>query len=165
MALIDARALAAPQRLLLDSAVWIAATTDVSGVVAPELLLILEQAAHDERLCVSTATVWELALLAQRGAIDFGDFPAWLADQQRPPGVTLLPITGALAYGSVTLPALGAGTDEAHQGTTALPGATEAVDRFLIATAREAGAVVVTTDPALLACAERGWIHAYDARP
>jgi PIN domain nuclease of toxin-antitoxin system len=172
MAIIDAHKLGAPQQLLLDSAVWIAATTSATGVVAPELLLILEQAAHEGRLYVSTATVWELALLAQRGAINFGDFPIWLADQTRPPGVTLIPITGELAYESTTLPGWTVPTGTAQAGVVGVHSAavgsvtsSEAIDRFLVSTARRIGAVVVTTDPAILTYAASGPLNAYDARP
>ena len=168
MAIIDAHKLAAPQQLLLDSAVWIAATTSTAGVVAPELLLILEQAAHEGRLYVSTATVWELALLAQRGAINFGDFPMWLADQTRPPGVTLIPITGELAYESTTLPnwtvQTGAAT-RSHRPAVGSVLSSEAVDRFLVSTALRTGSIVVTTDPAMLEYAASGPLNAYDARP
>ncbi|HXC24691.1 MAG TPA: hypothetical protein VNU46_02170 [Gemmatimonadaceae bacterium] len=179
MPTLDASALGAPRRLLLDSAVWIAATMNVSGVVSPELLLILEQAAHEGRLWTSAAVVWELALLARRGDIYFGDFSAWLADQKRPPGVTIHPMTEELAYESTVLPgwmpstagsyAAGAGGVAPSAPATAptahaLP-SSEAIDRFLVATAYHIGAVLVTTDPALLAYAASGGLEAYDARP
>lgn len=171
MAIVDAQALGAPRRLLLDSAVWIAATTNVPGVVSPELLLILEQAAHEERVWVSAATVWELALLARRGDIDFGDFPLWLADQRRPPGVMILPITEELVYQSTILPGWVSSSVGGHRdgnGDVALTAnallSSEAIDRFLVATARQIGSVVVTTDPALLAYAASGPLEVYDAR-
>lgn len=171
MATLNANALGGSRRLLLDSAVWIAVTMNVPDVVSPELLLILEQAAHENRVCVSTATVWELALLARRGDIDFIDFPQWIADQKRPPGVSILPITEDLVYRSTLLNAWGSAPpgNGAQRHGDAAPTAhqllsSEAIDRFLIATAQQLDAVVVTTDPAMLAHASNGLLNAYDAR-
>ena len=156
MAIVDARALQPPVPLLLDGTVWIAATTGTSGVVAPEVLLILEQGAQENRLFASAATVWELSLLDGRGVLKFGDLPLWLADQTRPPGVTLLPITGDIAYECTRLPMWSPAPQGVPPGHALSDGhipSYEAIDRFIIATARRHDCVIVTTDLAILAYA------------
>jgi PIN domain nuclease of toxin-antitoxin system len=95
----------------------------------------------------------------------------WLADQTRPPGVVVLPITEYVVSESVALPGWvspAASLDPEGNGyidppASALP-SSEAIDRFLVVTARQTGAVVVTTDPGILTYAASGAVHAYDAR-
>src|SRR5262249_35680881 len=150
-------ALAAPSKIIMDSGVWIGATTDGAGVVTPEALLILEQAAHQERLHVSVASVWEMTKLANDGVIVFGNYRDWLTDQLRPPGIRLVSIDEHVAYEAALLPPIMPRSEFGN--ATAL-----AFAHILTATARCVKAVLVTTMPSVIAYAEQYGVDVYDAR-
>jgi PIN domain nuclease of toxin-antitoxin system len=118
---------------LLDTHTWIWSLTDPDRL-ADRARSIIEDG--EEALFVSAASIWELAILERRGAIDVhGDLRAWLAYAQREYPVRHAPITAEIAVESqrVALP---------HR---------DPADRFLAATAIVHELVLVTRDRELLA--------------
>lgn len=88
-------------------------------------------------------------MLAEKGRLPLArETGAWLDEALAMPGITLAPITPALAVDSVGLP----GNFHA-----------DPVDRLIIATARQANATVFTVDRAILDYAAYGHVKAADA--
>lgn len=122
--------------LLLDTHVWIWSLVDPARL-APAARDAIQDG--EQTLFVSAASVWELAILARRGVVDVdGDLDAWLAYAMRELPVVELPITSSIA-------ALSQRVELPHR---------DPADRFLAATARVHGLVLVTRDRELLAAAD-----------
>lgn len=123
-------------KLLLDTHTWIWALTDPDRL-DPDARAAIEHGEHV--LHVSAASLWELAILERRGAIDLrGDLESWIAYAMRELPVRELPITGAIAVASQRVPL-------DHR---------DPADRLLAATALEHDLVLVTRDRELLAAPE-----------
>ena len=135
--------------LLLDTPVWGHVMLGDAAMLTPDFLAVIERAAHERRLVASAASVWELARQVECGALLIEDLPGLIANQERPPGVTFLPIDTDVLLEARLLPPLDHPRDP--------------VTRFVAATARRRGAVVLTADPTLLAMAAGGTINAYAA--
>lgn len=152
--------LAGSDLLVMDTHVWVWASGEAGGPgrLRGAVLPAIEEAARSRRLFVSAASVWELALKAERGqALLSGDLHAWVRDQRRYPGVRVLPIDARLGVDSTRLPPWARERDgQEHRD----PG-----DRFVVATARRLGGVLLTCDREILAYASRGHLRAYDASP
>ncbi|MDX2191938.1 MAG: type II toxin-antitoxin system VapC family toxin [Gemmatimonadales bacterium] len=140
-----------PEPLLLDTHVWIwileGRSERLSGVAQRRVQL----AACAGRAFVSVVSVWELGMLVRKGRVDLPE-----------------PLSRAIEASSS---ATGLRFVELDMETTIacdeLPPAVHAdpADRFLLATARQLQAHLVTCDAALLGYAEEGWLRAVDARP
>jgi PIN domain nuclease of toxin-antitoxin system len=152
--------LGAADRLVMDTHVWVWVSGEAGGPgrLNPALLPAVEAAARDRRLFVSAASVWEIALKAERGqALIAGDLDTWVRDQRRYPGVRVLTIDPTLAIESTRLPIwLRARDGKEHRDPN---------DRFIVATARRLNAVLLTCDEEILHFADQGHVQAYDARP
>lgn len=152
--------LTASDRLVTDAHVWVWVSGEAGGPtrLAPALLPPIEEAARDRRLFVSAASVWEIALKAERGqALIAGDLDAWVRDQRRYPGVRVMPIDPQLAIESTRLPKwLRTRDGQEHRDPN---------DRFIVTTARRLNAVLLTRDEEILPYAGQGHVRVYDARP
>jgi PIN domain nuclease of toxin-antitoxin system len=102
------------------------------------------------RLLISIVSVWEIVLLAARGRIGLPlPIRSWVDLALAPPGIRLLGLTHtATIVDSVNLPG-DAPRDPA--------------DRFLIATAREHGAVLVTRDEGILRYGKASHVRVFEA--
>jgi PIN domain nuclease of toxin-antitoxin system len=140
---------AAAHPLLLDTHVWLWFFEGSRAEIAPGLVRTLEDAGRERRLIVSVLSVWEIAMLEAKRRLRLSmDCRAWVRRALDAPGLRLHGLTPAIAIDSTRLPGLG------HA---------DPVDRMLIATARLAGAAVVTKDAAILAYARDGHVLAIDA--
>lgn len=152
--------LAAADRLVMDTHVWLWVSGEAGGTsrVNSRILAPIEDAARDRRLFVSVASVWEMALKAERGqALVAGDLDAWVRDQRQYPGVRVLAINPRLAIDSTRLPTwLRARDGREHRDPN---------DRFIVATARGLNAVLLTCDEEILHFAGQGHVRAFDACP
>ena len=98
-------------------------------------------------LFVSPVSAWEIGMLCSpRGSQPprlrlSPDAKSWYLDALRLPGLREAPLTSTAALDAVTLPG------ELHR---------DPADRLLVATARERGAALVTSDGALIAYANAG---------
>jgi PIN domain nuclease of toxin-antitoxin system len=96
----------------------------------------IETAAGTSGVHVSAITPWEIAMLAQKGRLSLGrELHAWMTAAFSLPGLRLAPITPSIAIDSVALP----GSFHA-----------DPADRLIIATARDAGFPLLTSDRAIL---------------
>ncbi|MGH9648044.1 MAG: type II toxin-antitoxin system VapC family toxin, partial [Bryobacteraceae bacterium] len=95
------------QTILLDTHIWVWASGNSGGPARFEAALapVIEAAALDRRLFISVASVWEIALKAQRGVLLLSsDLRAWVREQRDNRGVRVLPITTSIAIESTQLP-------------------------------------------------------------
>lgn len=146
-------------RLLLDTHVWLWASGEAGGAarMAAAALPPIERAALDGRLFVSAASVWEIALKAERGQLLVaGDLRAWIDDQRSYPGVRVLPLDWRINIECTQLPTWIRNRDGREHRDPA--------DRFIVATARRLNGLLLTCDEEILAYAAAGHLKAYDAR-
>lgn len=145
--------------LVLDTHVWVWASGEAGGPdqIDSEALSAIEAAARSRRLFVSAASVWEIALKAERGQLLVaGDLRAWVTDQQRYPGVRIRSIDSRLAIDSTKLPTWVRSRDgQEHRDPN---------DRFIVSTARRLNAVLATCDEEILEYSRQAHLKAYDAR-
>jgi PIN domain nuclease of toxin-antitoxin system len=118
--------------LLLDTHYWIwlqAGNTD--RLKPPDLDLINKAAAHSH-LCLSVMSVWEVAMLESKGRVRFyTSCEQWVQQALAIPGLTLAPITPAIAIESTRLPGTFHG---------------DPADRIIVSTARALNARLLTSD-------------------
>ncbi len=106
-------------------------------------------AAQSGGIHVSAITVWEIALLAQKGKLGLGrEVGEWIDAELALSGIVLAPIIPAIATDSVRLPGV------FHA---------DPADRLIIATARHAGLPLLTADRAILDYGAAGYVSVVDA--
>ena len=116
--------------LLLDTHAWVW-WLGSSPPLPSRTRALIDLAAGREAVWVSAISVWEVALLVQRGRLELREpVRTWVSRAQAVAGVRFLPIDPDLALRSVEL-----------QGMHADP-----ADRFIVASAERLGAVLVTRD-------------------
>lgn len=146
-------------RLVMDTHVWVWVSGEAGGPgrLTSAVLPPIEEAARDRRLFISAASVWEIALKAERGqALISGDLDAWVRDQRQYPGIRVLGIGARIAIDSTRLPKwLRARDGQEHRDPN---------DRFIVTTARRLNAVLLTCDEEILHFARQGHVRAYDTR-
>lgn len=92
----------------------------------------IEQAIKTNKVYVSSISVWEIALLATKGRLKLTmGVERWIELIEQLPALKFVPVDNRIAVNSVTLPGL------FHA---------DPADRMIIATARDLGARVVTSD-------------------
>jgi PIN domain nuclease of toxin-antitoxin system len=131
-------------RLLLDThaMIWLDGGFELREAAKREI----ETARIGNELFVSAISFWELAhLIASKRIRVRTSAETWARNFLALPGVTAVPLTPEVAIKSVDLPG---------------PLHRDPADRFLIATALELDAALVTRDRAILAYADAGFIHA-----
>lgn len=134
--------------IVLDTHVLIWALHDDTrlGARARE---IVDREARLGGVLVSAITPWEIAMLAEKGRLALGrDVTSWIEVALALPGLVLAPLLPAIAVDSVRLPG------DLHA---------DPADRLIIATARHAGAALLTADRAILDYAAAGHVMAIDA--
>jgi PIN domain nuclease of toxin-antitoxin system len=146
-------------RLVMDTHIWVWASGESGGPgqIKGAALTAIEDAAERRGLFVSSASVWELALKAERGkALVSGDLRAWVRDQMQYPGVRVKSMNSRLAIDCTTLPLWMRKSDKGEHR--------DPPDRFIVTTARRLNAILVTCDEEILHYASQGHVAAFDAR-
>lgn len=134
--------------ILLDTHVLIWAFSD-SPRLGTQARLRIDEERQVQRVGISAITPWEIALLVAKRRLELGvDVREWVNKALRWPGVELYPIDSDIAVESVELPG------NAHN---------DPADRFLIATARNRSATLVTADAKILSYSNDGHVRALDA--
>lgn len=122
-------------RPLLDTHIWLWWMFR-SGDLAPTVLERLDRMAAGDRPLLSAISLWETAMLVERGRVTLDrDLGSWLRAAAAPECVDLVPITPDVAAESALLPAT------LHR---------DPADRLLIATARVMSCPVLTRDERIL---------------
>lgn len=129
--------------LILDTHVWV-------WLVAGDAALssaardAIERNAVDGAVLVPAIAVWEVAMLDARGRLVLGKpVLQWVEDALSAPGLGLAPFSPDVAVESVRLPP---------------PFHDDPADRMIVATARIAGATLVTRDRTILDYGARGHV-------
>lgn len=127
--------------LLLDTHVWIWVMEGDGRRLRPDAVDRIDAAAAEGALRVHALSVWEIGSLVRRGRLSLSvPVARWVDDALAVPGMTLVPLTAAIALDAARL-------DDAFPG--------DPVDRILVATARAVGAALVTCDRRILGAAEQ----------
>jgi len=128
-------------RVVLDTHAWIWLMNG-DATLRPEAIAAAREAARVGHLHVSAISAWEIAMLAARGQIVLTQDPLdWVRASVARAGVAVEPLTPELLVASTRLPG------DLHGDPT---------DRFIVATARSLGAVLVTRDRQLVAYGAQG---------
>ncbi len=129
--------------LVLDTHVWVWLVAG-DATLSPEARFAIEQAAADGAVLVPAIAVWEVAMLEARGRLVLGKpVLQWVEEALSAPGLDLAPFSPDVAVESLQLPA---------------PFHDDPADRMIVATARIAGASLVTRDRQILDYGARGHI-------
>ncbi len=129
--------MAIDDRLVLDTHVW---TMLVAGDrFAPRILRRIDAAAAADALYLAAVTVWEIAMLATKGALKLNaPTLSWVTDAVHASRVIVFPLEPSIAVDAAELPLF--------HGDPA--------DRMIVATARYLKAVLITRDTKILDYAE-----------
>lgn len=133
--------------LLLDTHVWLWLACGTQGKISPAALRAIERAGQRRTLFVSIISVWEIALLENKGRI-------------------VLPMTTqqwvARALDNPEIKLIGLDEPEIVLDSCQLPGEFHAdpADRFLVAIARARNAALVTADQRILNYSNLGHVKA-----
>jgi PIN domain nuclease of toxin-antitoxin system len=135
--------------LLLDTHCWLWAQLGSPGRLSRAAVSAIRDAESSGSILVSVISVWELAMLQQRGRVALPmNIRTWIEEALGQPGVSVAPITPEIAVESVHLPG------ELHG---------DPADRMLIATARILGATLLTKDERLLRYSRLRHVKALEA--
>ncbi|HEX5227986.1 MAG TPA: type II toxin-antitoxin system VapC family toxin [Bryobacteraceae bacterium] len=135
--------------LLLDTHCWIWAQLGITQRLSRAAMLAIREAESQGALLISVISIWELAMLEQRGRVALPrNIRSWIEEALRQPGVSVAPLTPEIAIESVHLPG-------SLHGDTA--------DRMLVATARVLGATLLTKDDRLIEYSYRRHVRALPA--
>jgi PIN domain nuclease of toxin-antitoxin system len=134
-----------PERLLLDTHVWLWLSLATPKKIPPAALKVLEETGQSSGLMVSIVSIWEIALLVARERIVLPlPLNDWVTLALSRPEIKLVGLTHPNAViDSVNLPG------EIHG---------DPADRFLIATARSRRATLATHDEKIIAYGEAGHV-------
>jgi PIN domain nuclease of toxin-antitoxin system len=125
--------------ILLDTHTWVWWANDSAELSGPARRQT-EAALQEDRLLVSSISVWELALLVERGRLRLAiAVDEWVARAERIPGLRFVPVNNAIALRSRQLPG------RFHK---------DPADRIIVATALSHGAAIVSRDDRI-----RGYEH------
>lgn len=127
--------------LLLDTCalIWLVSGALDDSIVRPQI----EAAAAGDALLVSITSAWEIGLLSRARVEFLPDAKTWFTRAVAHPGLTITPITAAIAIDSSHLPG---------------PLHGDPADRLIISTARHLGVDIVTRDRRILDYAGHGHV-------
>jgi PIN domain nuclease of toxin-antitoxin system len=139
-----------PGPLVLDTHVWIWLMEGTSGQLSNATVRLIEEAAANSALAVAAISVWEVAMLEQRGRITLSrSIDEWARAALTAPGIRLVDLSPEIALESARLPG------EPHG---------DPADRIIVATTRILGGTLITQDKQILRYAAAGHVRARDAK-
>jgi PIN domain nuclease of toxin-antitoxin system len=122
--------------LLLDTHCWLRAQLGLIQKLSRAALEAIRSAESDGNLRVSVISIWELAMLEQRGRVALPmNVRTWVDQALSKPGIAVAQLTPEIMIESVHLPG------EMHG---------DPADRMLVATARVQGATLLSKDEQLI---------------
>lgn len=133
-----------PRQLVLDTHIWIWLLTGDPHISKETQQLIHHVATEEEGLLLPAICIWEIAMLEVKKRIRFNQpIKEWVLQALSLPGLQLAPLTPEIALESCNLPG------EFHG---------DPADRMIVATARLAGATLLTKDQRLLDYGQQGQV-------
>ena len=135
--------------LLLDTHIWIWFEAGNPKLTKNNLELIKN--AKQEKMLVSAASVWEIAMLVSCGRLELGCTPRiWVEESCDKLGLEVIPLTTDIVLESYALP------DNFHG---------DPADRMIVATARKKGLTLITQDKAILSYSQKGYCKIPKTKP
>jgi PIN domain nuclease of toxin-antitoxin system len=135
--------------LLLDTHCWIWAQLGLLQNLSRAALQSIKDAEREGNLRISVISIWELAMLEQRGRVALPmNIRTWVDQALSKPGISVTPLTPEIAIESVHLPG------DLHG---------DPADRMLVATARVLGATLATKDAQLIQYSRQRHVRAIEA--
>jgi PIN domain nuclease of toxin-antitoxin system len=135
--------------LLLDTHCWIWAQLGLLQNLSRAALQSIKDAEREGNLRISVISIWELAMLEQRGRVALPmNVRTWVDQALSKPGIAVTPLTPEIAIESVHLPG------DLHG---------DPADRMLVATARVLGATLATKDAQLIQYSRQRHVRAVEA--
>lgn len=117
--------------IVLDTHAWIWWVSN-PALLSEEGRRIVDGAATDRGIYISSISAWEIAMLVARGRLELTmSVDDWVAASEALPSIHFVPVSNSIALKSVQLPG------DLHN---------DPADRIIIATAVSMGAVLVTKD-------------------
>lgn len=149
--------LAAPALLVLDTNIWVWQAEGIADMIPLVVRTAVDTATRDGRAWVSAISAWEITMSEQRGLVTLSMTPhAWVAASRVAPGIRVAPLSPSVLIDGPLLPTwYKRGTSVPHE---------DPADRWIVATARQRSAIVITRDDEILHYAEQGHVRAFDAR-
>jgi PIN domain nuclease of toxin-antitoxin system len=139
----------AARALLLDTHIWLWYVENDARRFARRIQPLVEAAVQRGDLLISAISVWEIAVLDSIRRIELShDVRTWVGRALSFPGVQFKGLSPSIAIESARLPG---------------PVHRDPADRILIATARLAGAALVTCDERILTYATQGHVRVLNA--
>ena len=139
----------ADRALLLDTHIWLWYVENDAKRFSRKIEPLIEAAVQRGELLISAISVWEIAVLDSLRRIELShDVRTWVERALGFPGVRFKALSASIAIESAHLP----GT--LHR---------DPADRILIATARVAGAAIVTCDERILDYGKHGHVKVVNA--
>ena len=121
--------------ILLDTHAWVWWVSDPERLPPPARAAIGDSLDAGHPVRVSSISVWEVAMLVQRGRLELTmDLGDWIAHAEAAPEIAFVPVDNRVAAGAVAL------DDFAHR---------DPADRIIVATALHLGATLITADARL----------------
>lgn len=138
-----------PNLLLLDTHVWLWFALGNADRLGEDARRKIEDAAYQGKLAVSAITLWEIAMLEEKGRITLGaPCEKWVSNALKLPGLRLIGLEPEIAIASTRLPG------KFHP---------DPADRILAATTRAYDATLATVDERIIAYAKAGYLRVYEA--
>lgn len=133
---------------ILDTHVWIRIVNGDPKLDRPRFLRDLQSRADRHALAIASISLWETAMLTMKGRLAL-EIPVheWMEEAQHMPGLSVVPLSGAIAVDSSFLPGQFHG---------------DPAGRIIVATARNLNGSVVTLDQAIHEYAEGGYVASVD---
>ena len=137
--------------VLLDTHAWLWSVDQADRHLGRRARQLLSRADLAHAICISPASVFEITTLCTSGRLTLGKpTEQWVRESLAHPGVRLAELTPSVAMDAGMIP------------RSALP---DPLDRFLVATARQLGATLLTADARILDYGSRpGRVRVHDAR-
>ncbi len=134
--------------VVLDTHAWIWLMNG-DTTLRQEAVALAREAARAGNLFVSAISAWEIAMLTARGRIVLTQDPLdWVRTSVARAGLTVEPLSPEVMVASTRLPG------DLHG---------DSADRFIVATTRSLGGVLVTRDRQLLTYADQGHVAVMEA--
>ncbi len=130
--------------LILDTHIWIWLLSGEKRLEKIGFLPQIKKAAIKSEVSISAITLWEAAMLIQRGRITISENTGeWFDEALSAPGISIIPLSADVAVESTTLPGNFHG---------------DPADQIIVATARLHEATLATVDQKILDYGSSGFL-------
>jgi PIN domain nuclease of toxin-antitoxin system len=130
--------------VVLDTHIWVW-LMEGDPRLPDSVVGMLEEASGDNRVLVSSVSIWEIVALESAGRVVFS-MPVleWLTEATYTPGLSVIPLDASIAVEAAHLPGSFSG---------------DSPDRVIAASARVRSGVLVTADPRMIQYGDAGHVR------